>query len=215
MLMATCASALAYGWGGVLAVRHVLEVGTVVSFVFYLARLYGPLTGLSNIQVRVMSALVYVERVFEVLDRMPMINHNPSPSPFLRHPSVSPSTMYPSAIPLLRRSHLPLSNPSSNQTRLLVRSSRTTLPSPLNPVSWSPWSDLGRWQTTITHLVARVYDVQTCAVSINGMDVHDATHNSLQSRVGVVTQDAHVFHDSTTQSAQVIFTPTPPPLIPN
>ncbi|HZQ50943.1 MAG TPA: ABC transporter ATP-binding protein [Bryobacteraceae bacterium] len=68
MLMATFATALAYGWGGVLAVKRTLDVGTVVAFVSYLARLYGPLAGLSNIQVSVMTALVSFERVFEVLD---------------------------------------------------------------------------------------------------------------------------------------------------
>ena len=66
--MATFASALAYGWGGVLAVRHMLDVGTVVALVSYLTRLYAPLLGLSNVQVSIMTALVSFERVFEVLD---------------------------------------------------------------------------------------------------------------------------------------------------
>ena len=77
VVMATCASALAYGWGGVLVVRHLLDVGTVVALVSYLTRLYGPLLGLSNVQVSVMTALVSFERVFEVLDLPPMIREKP------------------------------------------------------------------------------------------------------------------------------------------
>src|SRR6202041_58621 len=77
MVTATCASALAYGWGGVLAVHHLLDVGTVVALVSYLARVYGPLLGLSNVQVSIMTALVSFERVFEVLDLAPMIQERP------------------------------------------------------------------------------------------------------------------------------------------
>src|SRR3984885_9367446 len=73
LLMASFATALAYGWGGGLAVRHTLDLGTVVGLVSYLARLYVPLLGLSNIQVSVMTALVSFERVFEILDLPPMI----------------------------------------------------------------------------------------------------------------------------------------------
>lgn len=81
LVMATCASALAYGWGGVLAVRHLLDVGTVVALVSYLTRLYAPLLGLSNVQVSVMTALVSFERVFEVLDLPPMIQEKPDAVP--------------------------------------------------------------------------------------------------------------------------------------
>ncbi len=77
LLMASVASALAYGWGGVLVVRHALDLGTVVALVSYLARLFAPLIGLSNIQVSIMTALVSFERVFEVLDLEPMIRNKP------------------------------------------------------------------------------------------------------------------------------------------
>src|SRR5215469_1481358 len=77
LVMAICASALAYGWGGVLAVKGLLDVGTVVALVSYLSRLYAPLLGLSNVQVSIMTALVSFERVFEVLDLPPMIREKP------------------------------------------------------------------------------------------------------------------------------------------
>ena len=77
MLTAALATALVYGWGGVQAVEGALDVGTVVALTAYLARLYGPLTSLSNVQVDVATALVSFERVFEVLDLAPMIDERP------------------------------------------------------------------------------------------------------------------------------------------
>ena len=87
LLMASVASALAYGWGGVLVVRHALDLGTVVALVSYLARLFAPLIGLSNIQVSVMTALVSFERVFEVLDLEPLIRNKPGAVPIPAGPA--------------------------------------------------------------------------------------------------------------------------------
>ena len=77
LLMATIATAVCYGWGGVLAARHLLDLGTVVAFVALLGRMYFPLMGLSNVQVSVMTTLVSFERIFEVLDLKPMITEKP------------------------------------------------------------------------------------------------------------------------------------------
>ena len=76
-LVAALATAIAYGIGGRLAAERSLQVGTLVALTAYLARLYGPLTALSNVRVDVMTALVSFERVFEVLDLDPMIKDKP------------------------------------------------------------------------------------------------------------------------------------------
>ena len=54
----------------------------------------------------------------------------------------------------------------------------------------------GAGKTTITHLVARLYDVGDGAVRVGGHDVRDVTLQSLEDAVGYVTQDAHMFHDT-------------------
>jgi ATP-binding cassette subfamily B protein len=54
----------------------------------------------------------------------------------------------------------------------------------------------GAGKTTITQLVARLYDVQSGSVAVNGIDVRDAKLDSLHHRIGIVTQDAHLFHDT-------------------
>ena len=86
-LMARFASAFVYGWGGVLTIRHGMDLGTLVALISYLRRLYGPITGLSNMQVTVMTALVSFERVFELLDLPPTIREKPDAKPLPAGPA--------------------------------------------------------------------------------------------------------------------------------
>ena len=197
LVMATCASALAYGWGGVLAVRHLLDVGTVVALVSYLARLYAPLLGLSNVQVSIMTALVSFERVFEVLDLPPMIQEKPDA---VRIPAGAASISfdqvsfrYPSAADVSLASLESIAVPDK-RTQNTVLTDITFEVSPGELVALVGPSGAGK--TTITHLVPRLYDVQGGAIRINGIDVRDAKLDSLSERIGVVTQDAHLFHDT-------------------
>jgi len=76
-LVSALAQALVYGLGGWLALRGDLAPGTVVALALLLTRLYSPLTALANVRVDVMTALVSFERVFEVLDIVPMITERP------------------------------------------------------------------------------------------------------------------------------------------
>lgn len=197
MLMAIFATALAYGWGGVLAVKHELDVGTVVAFVSYLARLYGPLAGLSNIQVSVMTALVSFERVFEVLDLPPMIQEKPQATAIPDGPARISfdrvSFRYPTAseVSLASLESIAVQDKTPEKT---VLHDISFVAEPGQLVALVGPSGAGK--TTITHLVPRLYDVQNGAVAINGVDVRDAKLDTLHQRIGVVTQDAHLFHDT-------------------
>jgi len=86
ILTSSLATALVYGWGGVLAVDGRFKVGTVVALAALLTRLYGPLTALSNVNVDVMTALVSFDRVFEVLDLAPLIAEQPDAVAIQRGP---------------------------------------------------------------------------------------------------------------------------------
>jgi ATP-binding cassette, subfamily B, bacterial len=197
MLMAYFANALAYGWGGVLAVEHKLDVGTVVALVSYLVRLYGPLTGLSNIQVSVMTALVSFERVFEVLDLPPMIREKPQTIPIPDRPArVSfdhVSFRYPTAseVSLASLESIAVVDKTPEKT-VLYDISFVAEPGQLVALV----GPSGAGKTTITQLVPRLYDVQSGSVAINGVDVRDAKLDALHQRIGTVTQDAHLFHDT-------------------
>ncbi|HTX75963.1 MAG TPA: ABC transporter ATP-binding protein [Terracidiphilus sp.] len=197
IVMATCASALAYGWGGVLAVRHILDVGTVVALVSYLTRLYAPLLGLSNVQVSIMTALVSFERVFEVLDLPPMIRERPDavaiPAGPARIAFEHVSFRYPSAAEVSLASLESVAVPDK-RTPGTVLHDITFEVAPGRLVALVGPSGAGK--TTITQLVPRLYDVQSGTVRINGLDVRDVRLDSLNRRIGVVTQDAHLFHDT-------------------
>lgn len=197
ILVASFATALAYGWGGVLAVRHALDVGTVVALVSYLARLYAPLLGLSNIQVSIMTALVSFERVFEVLDLPPMIQEKPGAVPIPIGPARISfdrvSFRYPAASEVSLASLEAVAVPDKGISKTVLKDV-TFAVEPGQLVALVGPSGAGK--TTITHLVPRLYDVQSGSVRINGVDVRDATLDSLHQRIGVVTQDAHLFHDT-------------------
>ena len=198
LLMASFASALAYGWGGVLAVKHVLDVGTVVALVSYLMRLYAPLLGLSNMQVSIMTALVSFERVFEVLDLAPMIQDRPGARAIPAGPAAITfdhvAFRYPSAAEVSLASLESVAIPDKGQQEKTVLQEITFTAAPGQLVALVGPSGAGK--TTITQLVPRLYDVQSGSITINGIDVRDATLDSLHQRIGVVTQDAHLFHDT-------------------
>jgi ATP-binding cassette subfamily B protein len=197
VLMATFASALAYGWGGVLAARHELDVGTVVALAALLARLYFPLLGLSNAQVNVMTSLVSFERIFEVLDLKPMIAEKSAAMPLPNGPvSVAFEHVcfrYPGAAEVSLASLESIAIPEKRMPRTVLedidfRIQPGQLVALVGPT--------GSGKTTLTLLIPRLYDVHAGAVRINGMDVRDATLASLKERIGIVTQDTHLFHDS-------------------
>jgi ATP-binding cassette subfamily B protein len=196
-VVAIVASALAYGWGGVLAVHHILDVGTVVALTAYLARLYSPLVGLSNVQVSIMTALVSFERVFEVLDLPPMIQESAEAIPIPPGPaSIEFDNVvfrYPSAAEVSLASLESVAIPDKRPQKTVLHDISFRI-APGQLVALVGPSGAGK--TTITHLVPRLYDAQSGTVRISGIDVRDLQLKSLNRRIGVVTQDAHLFHDT-------------------
>jgi ATP-binding cassette, subfamily B, bacterial len=197
LLTASLATALVYGLGGAQAARGTLLVGTVVALTAYLNRLYGPLTALSNVQVDIMTALVSFDRVFEVLDLPPMIAENPDAVPIPRGPATIEfdhvDFRYPAAdeVSLASLESVAVLERTSNQ-QVLFDITFTAQPGQLVALV----GPSGAGKTTLSHLVPRLYDVRAGAVRINGIDVRDATLESIRATVGVVTQDAHLFHET-------------------
>jgi ATP-binding cassette, subfamily B, bacterial len=197
LLTASLATALVYGLGGALAARGTLLVGTVVALTAYLNRLYGPLTALSNVQVDILTALVSFDRVFEVLDLPPMIAEREGAVPIPRGSAT------------IEFDHVDFRYPSAEEVSLASLEAvavleRTSTQQVLFDISFvaKPGQLIalvgpsGAGKTTLSHLVPRLYDVRAGAVRINGIDVRDATLLSIRASVGVVTQDAHLFHET-------------------
>ncbi|WP_170856592.1 ABC transporter ATP-binding protein [Geodermatophilus africanus] len=196
-LVAALATALVYGLGGWLAFTGSLSPGDVVALALLLSRLYGPLTALSNVRVDVMSAMVSFDRVFEVLDLQPMIREEPDAVPVpaddrsieFEHVSFS----YPSAADVSLPSLEDVSLPEhGGPTAVLHDVSFRVEPGRL--VALVGHSGAGK--STIANLVPRLYDATSGTVRVGGVDVRHATLASLRDTIGVVSQDAHLFHDT-------------------
>ena len=196
-LTAALATAIVYGVGGVAAVNGTLQVGTVVALTSYLTRLYQPLTQLSNLNLDVMTALVSFERLFEVLDIVPMIDEDPD------------AVAIPRGQASIEFDHVSFTYPSANEVSLASLESVAVLESGprnevLHEVSFTvePGQMValvgpsGAGKTTISGLVPRLYDVTDGSVRLSGVDVRHATMASVRDVVGVVTQDPHLFHDT-------------------
>jgi ATP-binding cassette, subfamily B, bacterial len=195
--VAAIATAFAYGIGGHLAIQGGVTVGTLLAITALLARLYGPLTALSNVRIDVMTSLVSFERVFEVLDLEPMVYNRENAKllqttqPRIEFKNVNFS--YP------RAEEISLASLESAAKAETVQSGQV-----LNDLSFvaAPGTmtalvgPSGAGKTTISALLPRLYDVTDGAISIDGHDIRDLTLESLRDSIGVVMQDAHLFHET-------------------
>jgi ATP-binding cassette subfamily B protein len=197
MLIPALATALVYGVGGQLVIDDALTVGTLLALATLLLRLLGPLQGLSNVRVDVMTALVSFERVFEVLDLPSMVQERPGAAALPRTAAAVEFDhvrfRYPRADEVSLASLETVARLESRDTGEVLRDiSFTARPGQMVALV----GPSGAGKTTITHLVARLYDATGGAVRVGGHDVRDVTLQSLEDVVGYVTQDAHMFHDT-------------------
>ena len=196
-LVAALATALIYGAGGILVINQTLSLGQLVALTALLSQLYGPLTSLANVRVDVMTALVSFDRVFEVLDLEPMIDEKPGAHDLeVSGASVEfehVSFHYPSAAEVSLASLESIAIPTVSAHQDVLRDVSFTIPAGTMAALVGP---SGAGKTTITSLVPRLYDTTSGVVRVAGQDVRDVTLSSLRDRIGVVTQDAHMFHDS-------------------
>ena len=196
-LVAALAQALVYGLGGYFALTGRLDAGTVVTLALLLTRLYGPLTALSNVRVDIMSALVSFERVFEVLDITPMVADAPDAVPL---PAGARSVefddvrfSYPTAAEVSLASLEDVAVLDQSPTQEVLHGVTFTA-APGEMIALVGPSGAGK--TTISQLVPRIYDARSGSVRVGGLDVRDVTLESLHAAIGVVTQDAHLFHET-------------------
>lgn len=197
-LVAALATAVAYGLGGNLVITGVLTLGTLLALVGLLAQLYGPLTALSNVRVDVMTALVSFERVFELLDLPPLVRQAPDavgiPGGPVGATFTSVRFRYPLASEVSLASLESIAREDGGHPSAEVLHDVTFDIAPGTMTALVGPSGAGK--TTLAALLARFYDVNDGAVGIGGIDVREASIHSLHETIGIVTQDAHMFHDS-------------------
>ena len=195
--VAAIATSFAYGIGGHLAIDQKITIGTLLAITALLARLYGPLTALSNIRVDVMSALVSFERVFEVLDLEPMVKESANPKSISNAiPAIAFENVffaYPKAEEISLASLEAAAKPELVESGEVLRGiSFNCEPGTLTAIV----GPSGAGKSTISSLLPRLYDVTSGAIKINGTDIRDSSILDLRSLIGIVTQDSHMFHES-------------------
>lgn len=196
-LVSTLALALVYGLGGWFALNGGMDAGSVVALALLLTRLYGPLTSLANAPMDVVTAIVSFERVFEVLDLEPLISDAPD------------AVDVPAGPATIEFEDVRFSYPSADKVSLATLEEVAVLDSRggeevLHGISFraEPGQMIalvgssGAGKSTIASLLPRLYDVDSGAVRVSGLDVRQVTSSSLRRTVGMVTQDGHLFHDS-------------------
>jgi len=196
-LMSALALALVYGLGGALALGGHLQAGAIVSLALLLTRLYAPLTALANARVEIATALVSFERVFEVLDLVPLIREHPDAVDLPDTPMTvefdDVRFAYPAADQVSLASLEEVAElDDRGGEEVLHGVSFTARPGQMIALVGSS----GAGKSTMAALLARLYDVTSGAVRLGGVDVRDATFASLKKTVGMVTQDGHLFHES-------------------
>lgn len=195
--VAAVATAFAYGIGGHLAINQEITVGTLLAITALLARLYGPLTALSNVRIDVMTALVSFERVFEVLDLHPMITDSQDAkmleSKKLDIKFNEVKFTYPKADEISLASLESASRPETVDSGEVLKGISFEVPAGTLTAIVGP---SGAGKTTLSALLPRLYDVTGGSINIGDHDIRDYTVQSLRDSIGVVMQDAHLFHET-------------------
>jgi len=187
-----------YGIGAFMVISGGITIGTLVAMAAFVQRIYQPLTGLTNARLEVMTALVSFERVFEVLDAPVAITDRPraidivKPLGNIEFDHVA--FRYPpgASVSIASLELAGVMQGSDPDTDVLVDVSlRIDAGSTVAIVGTS-----GAGKTTLAMLIARMYDVTSGVVRLDGNDVRDLTGVSLRAAIGVVSQDPHMFHET-------------------
>ena len=198
-MLGAVGTVLVYWWGTRLVIQGTITVGTLTALALYVARLYGPLTQLTNAQIDVMTAFVSFERVFEVLDAKPAIADAPGSydlvgpegriefeNVWFRYPA--PSTVSIASLEADVNATL-----SEEPSGLILKGVSFAAEAGQMVALVGP---TGAGKTTLCSLVPRLYDVTAGTVRVDGHDVRDLTLTTLVAGIGMVAQDPHLFHDT-------------------
>ncbi len=186
-----------YGIGAQLVVSGDITSGTLVALATLVARVYQPLTGLTNARVDLLTSFVSFDRVFEVLDVPVAIADRPGAIDLVdargRIEFDHVTFRYPMAAEVSVAS-LEAPGAATGDPDVDVLHDVNLVIEPGETVAVIGASGAGK--STLVSLIPRLYDATSGTVRIDGHDVRDLRGDSLRRSIGVVSQDPHLFHES-------------------
>jgi ATP-binding cassette subfamily B protein len=207
-------TALVYWAGGHLVLDGALTIGTIVAFVAYLYRLYGPISALSNVQVEFVTSMVSFERVFDYLDKPIDIQEQPDALQLTR--AVGRVEFDHVSFSYLDDATLAEKNAGDQSAFAVGGNGATSESNGAGPISLALrlWAlqdvsfviepgqlaalvgPSGAGKTTVTYLLPRLYDPSAGRILLDGHDLRSVTLASLAGQIGMVTQETYLFHDT-------------------
>jgi ATP-binding cassette subfamily B multidrug efflux pump len=167
--------AVVAGVGGVLAIRGMVTVGVVSSFITYTQRLSQPLLQVANLLNTIQAALAGAERVFEVMDHKPELRDKPGAQPL---PEIQGDVVF---------EHVDFGY--LKDVPVLHDVSLHALPGQMIALV----GPTGAGKTTMVSILSRFYDIQGGRIFIDGTDIKDVQVDSLRRQLGIVLQDGFLF----------------------
>ena len=166
--------ALIAGFSGWLAIREIISIGVIVSFLNYIRQFTRPINQLANQFNMIQSAVAGAERVFEIMDE---------------------ESEYPDII---------TGEINQMKGKVVFENVyfcyEKDVPILKNINFWAKPGDMialvgptGAGKTTIVNLIARFYEINSGSIKIDNKDIRDINKNDLRKQLGIVLQDAHLF----------------------
>jgi ATP-binding cassette subfamily B protein len=170
--------ALIWLLGGWLVIQHKVTIGTVVTFVSLLTRLYTPASMLAGVQVQFVSALAVFERIFDYLDLTTETEDKPDAKDL---PEVKGAVEF---------EHVSFAYNAERQTLAEIDLA-------IEPGKTAAFvGPSGAGKTTLCNLLPRFYDVADGRILLDGTDIRDLKLSALRKHIGIVTQETYLFHDT-------------------
>ena len=175
--MVTIGPSIIWLAGGWLCIKEGITVGTVVSFVALLTRLYTPAAALAGVQTQIVSALAVFERIFDYLD----MHEESTKTNGLALEKVNGDIKFEN----VSFSYTDRADALKNVTISIEAGQVAALVGPS-----------GAGKTTMTMLVPRFYEPQDGTITLDGRDITSIGLSELRKHIGIVTQETYLFHDT-------------------